>query len=638
MSRGFPQEVSFPHDAASRADTPMAAPAPHMDLASWYTPGLVDGFGDRLLMFDNTDSEPLEVLRFRPAIAAVPGFEDALRARVGQLAGMTHPSFAAVRAVERLATDGSLALVSTHTTGKRLAAFLGEPWTRNRLSPTFVAAVVTQIIECLSVLQSRGADVAHNALTAERIVLMPGARVCVLEYALDAALRQLRLSPSQLWLEFGLLVPSASPGVAQLDRCVDVFQTAVLGLSLLLSRRLTRQDIQARLPQLVDEWHDDRVPWAGADTLHHWLKRALQLTDDPYRSAAEAYDDLRDLPPEPLQDAYEFLPGWNGQQKVFALTSSTVPLISEDEDMPDAVAHTSPASDVDEMFPIGFGSERGIVAAQEASRFEVSGPGATNAYPAPVPVAAALPPSRFSWRAVPAWVVVALVTAALIEGAVLGVFVWSGRGSAASEVATAPRATPPPGLAAAGQPAVTRAAGVGAPPIDMVSAAATLAPAGAGVNMPPKPDATQLALERAASNQRSGGVRLSAPIDLTVVLGDRVLGSSADGPIVMSPGTYQVELINPALGFRSTQSLTFRAGQISTVAIPVPRGRISLNAQPWAEVWIDDRPAGETPLANLDVAIGEHQVAFRHPQLGERRQRVIVRADSPSRVTATFEP
>ena len=38
-------------------------------VASWYTPGLVDGFGDRLLMFDNTETESLELLRFYPSLS-----------------------------------------------------------------------------------------------------------------------------------------------------------------------------------------------------------------------------------------------------------------------------------------------------------------------------------------------------------------------------------------------------------------------------------------------------------------------------------------------------------------------------------------------------------------------------------------
>ena len=48
-------------------------------LASWYTAGRSDGFGDRLLMFDNTGAASLELLRFRPELAADAGFEDLLR-------------------------------------------------------------------------------------------------------------------------------------------------------------------------------------------------------------------------------------------------------------------------------------------------------------------------------------------------------------------------------------------------------------------------------------------------------------------------------------------------------------------------------------------------------------------------------
>jgi hypothetical protein len=53
---------------------------------------------------------------------------------------------------------------------------------------------------------------------------------------------------------------------------------------------------------------------------------------------------------------------------------------------------------------------------------------------------------------------------------------------------------------------------------------------------------------------------------------------------------------------------------------------------PWAEVLLDGRAIGQTPLANLDVPIGTHEVTWRHPQLGERRQTVVVKAQSPARV------
>ena len=136
---------------------------------------------------------------------------------------------------------------------------------------------------------------------------------------------------------------------------------------------------------------------------------------------------------------------------------------------------------------------------------------------------------------------------------------------------------------------------------------------------------------------RRGGLRLVSPIELTVVQGDRVLGSTSDGAIYLTAGTHQVQLVNNALGFKASQSLTVRAGQVGTQRIDVPNGRLNINAQPWARVLVDGNAIGETPLANVQIPIGEHEIVFRHPQLGEKRERVVVRADSVQRVTASFD-
>ena len=101
-------------------------------------------------------------------------------------------------------------------------------------------------------------------------------------------------------------------------------------------------------------------------------------------------------------------------------------------------------------------------------------------------------------------------------------------------------------------------------------------------------------------------------------------------------GTRQLEFVNAALGYRARQTVTIQAGVITTFSLPVPMGRINVNAQPWAQVLIDDSLIGETPLANVPVPLGQHQVTFRHPQLGEHREAVTVRADTVARVSTTF--
>jgi hypothetical protein len=143
-------------------------------------------------------------------------------------------------------------------------------------------------------------------------------------------------------------------------------------------------------------------------------------------------------------------------------------------------------------------------------------------------------------------------------------------------------------------------------------------------------------LENAAAQQRSGGVRISSPVELKVLEGDRVLGSTADGPIVTTSGTHQLDLINTVLGVRIHQSVTIRGGTLTPLAITLPMGRLSINAEPWAQVAIDDKPIGDTPLANVSVSVGEHQVLFRNPQLGEHRETVVVRADAPARISTSF--
>ena len=115
-----------------------------------------------------------------------------------------------------------------------------------------------------------------------------------------------------------------------------------------------------------------------------------------------------------------------------------------------------------------------------------------------------------------------------------------------------------------------------------------------------------------------------------------MLGSSADGPIVTTAGVHQLDFVNSTLGYRSRQTVEIRRGEIVSLRVQPPDGRVSINAVPWAQVWIDGAPIGETPLANLSVPVGQHEITFRHPQLGERRQALIVKSGTDTRVSANF--
>jgi hypothetical protein len=143
-------------------------------------------------------------------------------------------------------------------------------------------------------------------------------------------------------------------------------------------------------------------------------------------------------------------------------------------------------------------------------------------------------------------------------------------------------------------------------------------------------------LNQAAARERRGGLRVSSPIELQVLEGDHVLGSSADGPVVATAGKHELDFVNTEFGYQSHQVVEFKAGQIVPMRITPPAGRVSINAVPWALVSIDGNSVGETPLGNVALPVGEHQITFRHPQLGERVQKVIVKANAATRVSAVF--
>ena len=125
---------------------------------------------------------------------------------------------------------------------------------------------------------------------------------------------------------------------------------------------------------------------------------------------------------------------------------------------------------------------------------------------------------------------------------------------------------------------------------------------------------------------------VTSPVELQVLKDGQVVGSSV-GSIALGEGPHVLEFVNEALGFKYRQTVNVKNGQMTSVKIAVPNGRISINASPWAEVLIDGAPAGETPLANLSLPIGTHEIVFRHPQLGEKKQSVIVKVEGLLKIT-----
>jgi hypothetical protein len=125
---------------------------------------------------------------------------------------------------------------------------------------------------------------------------------------------------------------------------------------------------------------------------------------------------------------------------------------------------------------------------------------------------------------------------------------------------------------------------------------------------------------------------VDAPVDVQIFEGGRLLGSG--GRLSMPPGRHEIEIVNDALGLRMSRTVQVASGVVAPVEMELPQGSMSFNAQPWADVWLDGQRIGETPIGNHVTSIGDHEVLFRHPELGEQRVNVRVTLTAPARVSA----
>jgi len=537
-------------------------------LSSWYTQGLSDGLGDRLLMFDNQATGPLELLRVRPDFAFVPDFETRLRGRLDRLTAFSHPGFAQSRAVDHLDNGEGLTVVSTHVSGTRLSEIF--PAARKNAGMHVAAArwALGELTAAMAALHGPYPGVAHGALAPERIVITADRHVVITDYIFGDALAAMHLPAERLWNECGV-VSLPMRDLVPLDQRSDVVQLALIAMALVRGSRVTPDEYGRQRTLLLDEFSAacNREMPVSARALRAWMEEAL----DPggFRSAVEAN---------------------------LALTELVNPMRVSERATQSAA--TSSAAEMREPLTVHPPAERG-----ERRALSAAGDGPREDPDLP----------RRPLFQLLQWVAGALALIGVVQGAIIAGLVF--------------RTSPTNSPASPASSQITAADG-GLEP--------------ATISLPPKPGAVIASSQPAAATgtfvdgaPARGGVRIDSPIVLQVVEGTRTIGTSG-GPIYLPAGSHDLAFVNSSLGVRTTATVRVTPGRVVPVAVATPEGKLSANAEPWARVLLDGRPIGDTPLANVAVLVGDHEVIFRNPQLGERRQRITVQAGTLTRVSASF--
>jgi hypothetical protein len=139
-------------------------------------------------------------------------------------------------------------------------------------------------------------------------------------------------------------------------------------------------------------------------------------------------------------------------------------------------------------------------------------------------------------------------------------------------------------------------------------------------------------LPRPTAAPVAGWVAVASPFPVDVIEHDEVVGTSGTAKIMLAAGKHDVVLRNEGIGFEMPRTINVAPGRIVPLEIDPPKGLLNVNARPWADVLIDGEIVGQTPLSNLALPLGPHQITFRHPQLGERTERIMVTTRGVNRV------
>jgi hypothetical protein len=618
-----------------------------------------DGIGDRVVSSDPTTGELVQVLRINPALTAVPSFEFALRERVARLANFRHPYFARVRRVDRApAQVTALALVSDHVEGTRLSEILRVAEERRlHLDVNAALCLIRQLVPALALLHENARDAAHGLVAAERLVVTPNGRLIVLEHVFGAAVEQMQYGRERLWHEFGVAMPP-SAGIPRFDQRADVTGIGIVALSLVLGRMVRRDEFPRGLGDLLNNARERNA--MGEDQpvspqLRSWLARALQLDlRRAFGSAPEALAALDEvtaegtgyvaapvaletflssyisavLVPTPLPAAAAVVP------PPVAVTAAVVPVQGPEAASEEAAGDPAPLFNPDAPFALPEEEDaapvrpakkgrvkRGMVAAAASVVLLASGGFASYQFFAS---SSAPPMATLSVQSNPAGIPV------FVDGVERGVTPAKLTLAPGAHILELRRGVPRviPVTLSAGADVTQYLEFTESLPLDIPAA-------------PPVPAAVpNEASAEAASTPAAplaGWITVKLPFAAEIRQQGRLLGTTEADRLMLPSGAQELEFVNEPLGYRHVRRIQVAPGRVTSVALEIPKGVINLNAAPWAEVWVDGQRIGETPIGNLSLAIGAHEVVFRHPQFGEKRHAVSVTTGAPVRLSVDMK-
>jgi hypothetical protein len=622
------------------------------------TTGYLDGLGRRSIRFDRELGATLECLHVRPELRA---YEDALLAQACAMSELADPNVVRIRSLER--EHGRLVVISELPRGNRLSDVFDS---RPAGATSSVDATFGFLLSILPTLANlHAASIVHGAIAPGRVMVEGKGRIVLADAIFGTALPRLNLSRQRLWheLEIAFAPEEGTEGTG-----ADVAQAALCGIAVALGRELDADDPRQAVPSMID--HLAQLAHArGGEQLSTSVRSLFRALLPVYgaaseATAAQACDRIREIAARDLDESacaaafVEFIR--------YDAPATVIATFDESRETPTSTDAEAVATEPNEVPLLTHVIPMAQPTAEPVTEKEstpirtllgvTDGDAIGHAQHLPLPFVARaramLGSMPFPWK---------LAAAAVL---VIGVVFFAGVPSSFTQADESPAKTPntsTPAKTESAPPAGSPSAVKG--PVGLLTV--TTDPAGAKILLdgveagqtplrldsvaPGRHTVTMMAgsvtpkrtvkIEAGKSTAVSfppplGWVTIKSPVKLELVEDGRRLGTSDQRRIQLAAGRHEITFSNRAAGYSVVKTIDVSAGSEAVVSV-TPTGRVNLNAQPWAEVWIDGSRAGETPIANLEVPLGPREFVFKHPQYGERKLSATV-STNPTALTVDF--
>jgi hypothetical protein len=573
-----------------------------------------DPLGTIVIQRSETGAE--RVLQLRSDLVSAGAFEFAVRERVARLATLRHPMLLPVRRIDRESgRPPRVSVVSDYPTAVPLRQLVNSARPLTPFSLGWAIGAIRAVLEGVAALHTVGLDVAHGLITPDRVFVDRDGRVSIADYVFGTALQQLRYTADRYAREFAIQMP---PGTVLFDQRLDVYQIGVVASALLQSA----SPGAAPLEDPLRDWLS-RVTHASFASTREALN-ALLTIEVPSGPGPSLTDAMIAAPPEPVPPGEPVvsidLHSAKLGTELVCCDVAAEPFI----DPKPETCHVEIELSAQNTVPSASHAIATVAYIPSSPAHElqpVQPKSSTSHFRDVSPAHRALTRSRST--AIP--ITVAVLSAVLV----VTLIARARAGSSAAPIKTLePSPSPPVPLSQLVD--ATSPVGLGT---------ATVAAAAPARSVPAKPEPAKTAIEPVppkVTAARIGWIELRSSIDAQVVEDDRVITATGWSRAEASEGRHNVTIVNSAIGVREFRTIAIAAGRTSVVTFDPPHGALSVNAVPWAEVSLDGRPIGATPLGNIIATVGSHELVFRHPTYGEQRRTVMVSPEGTARMSVNF--